>query len=154
MNSDAMFDMKINSKMGNAKDYQSSKEFLTIRANLIISGLDLAAEIKRSMKTLILLYQTCGKQPSKMRLHDIYRCIEMLKAIEIEFRTKRYIINQWVILINRYTSEKIDEIIARGIAETGQMKTKGQTFEDMMFLLTTIYTAHQGSHNFMRKTVV
>lgn len=32
----------------------------------------------------------------------------MLKAIEIEFRTKRYIINQWVILINRYTNEIID----------------------------------------------
>ena len=79
-----------------------------MRANLIQSGLDMAAEIKRSMKTLILLYQTCGKQPSKARLHDIYRCIEMLKAIEIEFGTKRYIINQWVILINRYTSELMD----------------------------------------------
>jgi hypothetical protein len=43
----------------------------------------------------------------------------MLKAIEIEFRTKRYIINQWVILINRYTSEIIDSIISKGIAEIG-----------------------------------
>ena len=100
MNSDAMFDLKFQ-----AKDYRDSKEFLTIRANLIIQGLDLAAEIKKSMKTLILLYQTCGKQPAKTRLHDIYRCIQMLKSIEIEFRTKRFIINQWVILINRYTSE-------------------------------------------------
>ena len=51
MNSDAMFDLKFQ-----AKDYRDSKEFLTIRANLIIQGLDLAAEIKKSMKTLILLY--------------------------------------------------------------------------------------------------
>jgi hypothetical protein len=43
----------------------------------------------------------------------------MLKAIEIEFRTKRYIINQWVILINRYTREIIDSIISKGIAEIG-----------------------------------
>lgn len=32
--------------------------------------------------------------------------------------------------------------------------TKGQLFEDMMFLLTTIYESHQGGHNFMRKTVL
>ena len=49
--------------------------------------------IKRCMKTVILLYQTCAIQPKRDRLHDIVRCIEMLKAIEIEFRTKRYIIN-------------------------------------------------------------
>ena len=98
---------------------QGQTEFLKVRANRIQDGLDMAAEIKRSMKTLILLYQTCGKQPSKNRLHDIYRCIEMLKAIEIEFGTKRYIINQWVILINRYTSEVMDQIIARGIADVG-----------------------------------
>ena len=31
--------------------------------------------------------------------------IEMLKAIEVEFKTKKYLINQWVVLINRDTSE-------------------------------------------------
>jgi hypothetical protein len=66
----------------------------------------------------------------------------MLKAIEIEFRTKRYIINQWVILINRYTSEIIDSIISKGIAEIGQWSKKDQLFDDMMFLLVTIYESH------------
>ena len=150
MNSDALQDVRL----PGGKDFAGSTEFLKVRANLIISGLDMAAEIKKNMKTLILLYQTCGKQPSKTRLHDIYRCIEMLKAIEIEFRTKRYVINQWVILINRYTNEIIDQIIAKGIADVGGWHIKGQLFEDMMFLLTCIYEAHQGGHNFMRRTVI
>lgn len=44
----------------------------------------------------------------------------MLKAIDIEFRTKRYLINQWIVLINRYTSEIIDQIIVKGINSVGQ----------------------------------
>ena len=56
MNSDALLDMKIPQSGG----VQGSTEFLTVRANLIASGLDLAAEIKRNMKTLTMLYQTCG----------------------------------------------------------------------------------------------
>jgi hypothetical protein len=47
----------------------------------------MATDIKRCMKTLILLYQTCAIQPKRDRLHDIVRCIEMLKAIEFVART-------------------------------------------------------------------
>ena len=54
------------------------------------------------------MYQMCGREPAKSRLHDIIRCIEMLKAIQITFAQKRYIINGWVTLINRYTAEIID----------------------------------------------
>ena len=78
----------------------------------------------------------------------------MLKAIEIEFRTKRYIINQWVTLINRYTSEIVDHIIESGIHNCGKQFARSQFYEDMMYLLTTIYEAHQGGHNFMRSTVM
>lgn len=78
----------------------------------------------------------------------------MIKAIEVQFRMKRYLINQWVILINRYTSEIIDQIIVKGINQVGQWYTRGQFYEDMMFLLQTIYESHQGGHNFMRKTVI
>lgn len=87
-------------------------------------------------------------------MHDIVRSIEMLKAIEIEFNKKRYLINQWISLINRYTSEMIDQIIVKGINSVGQWYSKGQFYEDMMFLLTTIYESHQGGHNFMRSTVI
>jgi len=88
MNSETMIDVKIPDK-----DTIINTEFLKIRANLIIAGLDLATELKRNVKTLILMYQMCGKQPSKSRLHDIIRCIEMLKSIEVQFRIKRGLIN-------------------------------------------------------------
>jgi hypothetical protein len=104
MNSDAMFDQKSSL----IQDTDANIKMLQTRANLIITGLDMANEIKRTTKQLILMYQTCGKEPTKARLHDIVRSIELLKAIEIEFRSKRFIINQWVTLINRYTSEIID----------------------------------------------
>ena len=96
----------------------------------------------------------CGKQPQKSRLHDIIRCIEMIKSIEVQFRIKKVAINQWVILINRYTAEKVDQIIVKGIDQVGKMYAKGQFYEDMMFLLTTIYQSHQGGNNFMRTTVI
>jgi hypothetical protein len=103
MNSGALVDAKLPSR-----DQSANTEFLKIRANLIITGLDMATELKRNVKNLILMYQICGQQPSKSRLQDIVRSIEMLKAIDIEFKTKRYLINQWIVLINRYTSEIID----------------------------------------------
>jgi len=52
MNSDALIDMKLPGK----NDMHSSTEFLKVRANLIITGLDMATEIKRNLKTLILMY--------------------------------------------------------------------------------------------------
>ena len=103
MNSDAMMDTKIPSK-----DTIVNTEFLKVRATLVLTGLDMATDIKRSVKTLILMYQLCGKQPQKSRLHDIIRSIEMLKAIEIQFRIKKNVINQWISIINRYTSEIVD----------------------------------------------
>lgn len=81
MNSDIMKDPKLSNPDG-----PINTDFLKSRANLIIQGLDLATELKRNVKTLILMYQICGKQPQKQRLHDIIRCIEMLKAIDVQFR--------------------------------------------------------------------
>lgn len=61
MNSDAFVDHKLPSK----SDIPANTEFLKVRANLIICGLDMATELKRNVKTLILMYQICGKQPQK-----------------------------------------------------------------------------------------
>jgi WASH complex subunit 7 len=114
----------------------------------------MATELKRSVKTIILMHQICGKQIKKERLHDIVRCIEMLKAIEIQFALKKSVINTWVTLINRYTAEIIDQIIVKGIDQVGHWYNRGQFYEDMMFLLTTIYQSHQGGNNIMRNTVI
>ena len=70
MNSDAFQDKK-DRQVGN----DPYIETLKVRANLVIQGLDMAAEVKRNMKTLIKLYMMNKKQPNKQRLHDIYRCI-------------------------------------------------------------------------------
>jgi len=58
MNSDQMQDVKLPDR-----ERSFNTEFLKSRANLIIAGLDLATELKRNVKTLILMYQICGKQP-------------------------------------------------------------------------------------------
>mmetsp|Transcript_20691 Transcript_20691/g.31690 ORF Transcript_20691/g.31690 Transcript_20691/m.31690 type:complete len:113 (-) Transcript_20691:1395-1733(-) len=89
MNSDDLLDKKVS----NPDSVQHHTVFLKTRSNLITTGLSMATEIKRTVKHLLLMYQACAMQPTSARLHDIVRCIEMLKAIEIEFRTKRFIIN-------------------------------------------------------------
>lgn len=45
----------------------------------------------------------------------LIKSIEMLKAIELEFKSKKFLINKWVVLINRYTCEQITKIIEVGI---------------------------------------
>lgn len=45
----------------------------------------------------------------------IIQTIEMLKAIEIEFKTKKFLINKWVVLINRQTCEIITKVIEKGL---------------------------------------
>jgi hypothetical protein len=55
----------------------------------------------------------------------IIQAIEMLKAIEIEFKTKKFLINKWVILINRYTCELITRQLEKGMQAVFAMK-KGQ----------------------------
>ena len=45
----------------------------------------------------------------------IIKSVEMLKAIEVEFKSKKFLINKWVVFINRYTSEQITKIIELGV---------------------------------------
>ena len=67
----------------------------------------MATEIKRSLKVYLLLFQENDATMPKAAFPTIIQAIEMLKAIEIEFKTKKFLINKWVILINRYTCEFI-----------------------------------------------
>lgn len=45
----------------------------------------------------------------------ILKSIEMLKAIEVEFKSKKFLINKWVVIINRHTCERITKIIEVGV---------------------------------------
>jgi len=49
----------------------------------------------------------------------------MLKAIEIEFKTKNFLINKWVVLINRYVCEFVIKILEKGLQKVYAMKVKG-----------------------------
>jgi hypothetical protein len=56
MNSDALVD-----NQAPGSNVAANTEFLKIRANLIMTGLDMATEIKRNVKLVILMYQHCGQ---------------------------------------------------------------------------------------------
>jgi hypothetical protein len=91
------------------------KRFMEIRALMIWTGINLATEIKRTMKSFLLLIQTNGISLKKELQPLIIKSIEMLKAIEVEFKSKKFLINKWVILINRFTCEQITKIIELGV---------------------------------------
>lgn len=78
----------------------------------------------------------------------------MLKAIEVEFKSKKFLINKWVVLINRYTCEQITRIIELGVNTLNSMKKKDQTYFTMQKLVTTILDCFSGGYNALRKTVV
>lgn len=81
------------------------KKFMEVRALMIWTGINLATEIKRNMKSFLLLIQTNQNSLKKEMFPHIIKSIEMLKAIEVEFKSKKFLINKWVVLINRYTCE-------------------------------------------------
>jgi hypothetical protein len=77
-----------------------------------VVGINLATQIKRTVKSLLMIHEALRVKLPKERLKDILQAIEMLKAIEIEFKTKKYLINQWVVLINRNIATEISNILA------------------------------------------
>ena len=79
----------------------------------------------------------------------------MLKAIEIEFKTKKFLINKWVILINRYTCEFIMRQIEKGMQKVYAMKSKYAAIQqNMMELMMNIIECYKGGYNELRKTVI
>jgi len=77
----------------------------------------------------------------------------MLKAIEIEFKTKKFLISKWVILINRYSCEFIERIIQGGMQKVYQMKN-GILKNNCLTLMSIILECYRGGYNEIRKTVI
>ena len=77
----------------------------------------------------------------------------MLKAIEIEFKTKKFLINKWVILINRHTCELITQQLERGMQNVFSMK-RGVMQDNMTELMLVIIETYKGGYNQLRKTVI
>lgn len=84
----------------------------------------------------------------------IIKSVEMLKAVEVEFKSKKFLINKWVVLINRYTCEQITKIIELGVQNVYAMKKKDIVYQNMLTLVTTILECQKGGYNALRKTVV
>jgi hypothetical protein len=59
----------------------------------------------------MMMHEITGTVLSQERLKDILQGVEMLKAIEIEFKTKKFMINQWVVLMNRFLGDKITDLL-------------------------------------------
>jgi WASH complex subunit 7 len=124
------------------------KNFLKIRANQIANGIQLATEIKRSLKVYLLLFQENDAVMPKSAFQVIIQAVEMLKAIEIEFKTKKFLINKWVILINRYTCEFIMRQIERGMQKVYAMKEKQRNIQNnMMELMMNVIECYKGGYN-------
>ena len=97
---------------------------MKVRALMIQQGIQLATEIKRTMKSFLLLIQENKSNLRKEMFHHVIRSIEMLKAIEVEFKTKKYLVNKWVVLVNRFTCEQITRIIEMGVQNVYALKKK------------------------------
>lgn len=133
---------------------QTDRKFLEVRAVMIWQGINLATEIKRTMKSFLVLIQHNQKALRAQLYPYIIRSIEMLKAIEVEFKSKKFLINKWVVLINRFTCEQITRVIEQGVQTLNNMKKKDQTYFTMQKLVTTILDCFSGGYNTIRKTVV
>ena len=116
--------MKMNSDSLRSEPKSDIRDFLERRANLLTVGINLAVQIKRTVKSLIMSHELTRTSLSPERLKDILQAVEMLKAIEIEFKTKKFIINQWVVLMNRNIADKINAILkyVPGIVQTKKLK--------------------------------
>lgn len=77
----------------------------------------------------------------------------MLKAIEVEFKTKKFLIQKWVILMNRFTCEFITRQIENGMMKVYTMKP-GVIKENMLQLMSTILESYKGGYNALRRTIV
>lgn len=130
------------------------RKFLEQRAVLISNGITLATEIKRNMKSFLLLVQQNETSLRKEMFPYILKSIEMLKAIEIEFKSKKFLINKWVVLINRNTSEQIIKIIEIGMQTLNAYKKKDIIYMTLQKLVTTILDCISGGYNALRKTIV
>jgi hypothetical protein len=64
----------------------------------------------------MMMHDATGMSLSQERLKDILQAVEMLKAIEIEFKTKKFMINQIIILMNR-TQEIKSQFCFKGLCK-------------------------------------
>jgi WASH complex subunit 7, N-terminal len=130
--------VKLNSDMLRSGPRGDESEFLERLANMIVVGINLAVQIKRTVKTLMLMHDATGTSLNPERLKDILQAIEMLKAIEIEFKTKKFMINQWVVLMNRNLGDKITDLLHGAKQNVVKKKFKEPLSTWVPYLMNTV----------------
>jgi hypothetical protein len=105
------------------------------------------------MKSFLLLINQNKCQLRKELFRPLIKSIEMLKAIEVEFKCKKFLINKWVVLVNRFTCEHITRLIESAMPAVHKIK-KQPAQNNMLTLIMTILECYKGGYNALRRNVV
>jgi len=77
------------------------------RAHIIVKGINMAYEIKRTLKQLLFLHQAFGKNLEQNILNGILQCIEMLKSMEETIQRKSTRLSNYTFVMQKVFVNKI-----------------------------------------------
>lgn len=83
------------------------QEIVERRARIIIRGINMAYEIKRTVKQLLFLHQAFGKNLEQDLLNGILQCVEMLKSMEETIEKKSTRLNNYTFIMEKVFVDKI-----------------------------------------------
>lgn len=83
------------------------EEVVEKRARIIIRGINMAYEIKRTVKQLLFLHQAFGKNLDQEILNGILQCIEMMKSMEETVQKKSIRLNNYTFIMEKVFVNKI-----------------------------------------------
>jgi len=83
------------------------EKIVELRAQVIIKGINMAYEIKRTVKQLLFLHQAFGKNLDQDILNGVLQCIEMLKSMEEAIEKKSSRLNNYTYIMQKVFTNKI-----------------------------------------------
>lgn len=83
------------------------EEVVEMRARIMIKGINMAYEIKRTVKQLLFLHQAFGKNLEQNILNGVLQCIEMLKSMEETVEKKSTRLNNYTFIMQKVFINKI-----------------------------------------------
>jgi len=100
--------IEVNGRLFSALEESDKLENLVDRrAQTIIKGINMAYEIKRTVKQLLFLHQAFGKNLDKDILNGILQCIEMLKSMEESIEKKSARLNNFTFIMEKVFVNRI-----------------------------------------------
>jgi WASH complex subunit 7 len=100
--------IEVNSRLFTSLDDGDKIELIVERrAMVLIRGINMAYEIKRTIKQLLFLHQAFGKNLNQDILNGILQCIEMLKSMEEAIEKKSVRLNNYTYIMLKIFVDKI-----------------------------------------------